>query len=942
MSVISPDYGSGSSYYSQNFDNIGELLQRIYDNSSNIILAKDVRDPIWTLWNRIQDVASQSLTQSSLYSLGTPSTATIGGILEGSTFSEVSLNQLFDSLLLPYVSPVVEHFRPTVTEMQFGNPGLIGLSYSINVGSVPLDSGYGIKFYSPNPSSLIPTKAVTGNDPEGGNTNNFSPTYSTNVSVIQYGVATMSFRTNDNLVFTSSTVIEYKHKRYYGNISIPGGFTPSSPISVTYVQSLLTDFVIKGLSYSELATNVNISQAISFNNEYFVFAAPTVFGFNYPTGFFIDNLFSQDFTKIKSGVTFSNEYSYKAPYDVWISNVALSDDSLISTIPLSVGSTTSIYNIIEGPQGYQGPTGSEGPQGPSGPAGGPQGPTGPQGFQGPTGSPGSSLYPGGITYSFQLNDGNNGLTGVGMYDFANDSIYITERFISTASCYNVMIGINAGLCNIADCNTFVGNNAGSTNSTGTLNTFIGQAAGYSNTTGQANTFLGEKAGCNNTTGQSNTFLGQQAGTNNTTGCLNTFVGQFAGLANSTGCENTFIGYWSAFSNLIGCSNTFIGSNAGFGSTSSYNTFIGSGAGFNSTGGIYNVFIGVSTGCANGDGSRNTYIGGYTGFNTGGSENVYIGDSSGGNAGIANKNVFLGNCTGLDAIGDCNTFVGNGAGAQACSGYNNTYVGAGAGAANCGCFNLSLGYRTSVNNTGNIGIFLGVCAGYNNTATGNIFIGYFSGICNTSGGGNTYMGYQAGSCNVTGSANTFIGSFAGTLNDADFNTFVGWGSGKSNTSGYANAFFGSCTGCVSSTGFANTFIGHGAGFKNTIGIGNTFLGTDTGVRNTTGCYNTFVGVNSGDFTSSGCGNTFVGRFSGHCNTTGCNNIMIGHESGATSSVHSGSIAIGIKSIVATSSQFVLASHEYPLGTSSTDTGATMSEFLLITVNGVDRKIALYSI
>lgn len=346
MSVISPDYGSGSTYYSQNFDNIGELLQRIYDNNTNIILAKDVRDPIWTLWNKIQTIGSQSVaSQSSLYSLGTPSTATLGGILEGSTFSNATISQLFDSLLLPYVIPVVNHFRPTVIEQQFGNPGLIGLSYSINVGSSPLDGSYGVRFASPNPTSLIPTKAVTGNDPEGGNTSNFSPTYSTTATVVQNAVATMSFRTSDMTIFTATTSIAFKNKRYYGKITIPGGFTASNPISVSAVQSFLTDSVIKGLSYSELATDIyGVSKAISFSNQFFVFAAPTIFGFSYPSGFYIDNIFSQDFTKIKNGITFSNEYSYKIPYDVWISNNPFFETTLISTINTGNSFNTTVIN----------------------------------------------------------------------------------------------------------------------------------------------------------------------------------------------------------------------------------------------------------------------------------------------------------------------------------------------------------------------------------------------------------------------------------------------------------------------------------------------------------------------------------------------------------------------------------------------------------------------
>lgn len=365
MAIIPPDYGTGSSYYSQNFDNIQELLQRLYDNNSNIIVAKDVRDPLWTLWNKVTGLSASLGSASISYTLGTPSTTSVGGISEGTTFSNATLSDLFDLMLLPYVAPVVESFGPSITEKQFGDTTTLNLTYSINVGSSPLDSGYGIQFISPNPSSVIPTEVVIGNDPETGTTNNFSLTYSNVVSVTQTLNATMSFRTTDLIVFTTSTSIIAKHKRYYGQKSIPIGFTPSSPSSISAVAAFLTDSVIKGLSYSELATNVNISQACNFNDEYFVFAAPTVFVFNYPEGFFIDNIFSQDFTKVKSGVTFSNEFGYQAPYDVWVSNYKLYSPALISSIPLSIGDTQSIYTTIVGDKGEIGATGPTGATGPS-------------------------------------------------------------------------------------------------------------------------------------------------------------------------------------------------------------------------------------------------------------------------------------------------------------------------------------------------------------------------------------------------------------------------------------------------------------------------------------------------------------------------------------------------------------------------------------------------
>ena len=373
MPIIPPDYGTGSSYYSQNFDNIQELLQRFYDNTSNVIVAKDVRDPLWTLWNKISGLSASLGSASITYTLGTPSTISVGGITEGTTFSNVTLTQLFDQMLLPYVAPVVNNFGPSVLEKQFGDTTTLNLTYSINVGSLPLDSGYAIQFISPNPSSSIPNKVVTGNDPETGTTNNFSLTYSTSTfSVISYAVATMSFRTTPDLtIFTATTSIAQKHKRYYGQISIPIGFTPSNSASVTAVGAYLTDTRIKGLSYSELSTNVNFSQAVDFDTsgQYFVFAAPTVFGFNYPIGFYVDNIFTQNYTKIRSNSNLSNEFGFVAPYDVFIINDKLIDPALVSTVPLPQGYLSNfnsvIPSVIIGDQGPQGATGSQGPTGPS-------------------------------------------------------------------------------------------------------------------------------------------------------------------------------------------------------------------------------------------------------------------------------------------------------------------------------------------------------------------------------------------------------------------------------------------------------------------------------------------------------------------------------------------------------------------------------------------------
>jgi hypothetical protein len=132
-------------------------------------------------------------------------------------------------------------------------------------------------------------------------------------------------------------------------------------------------------------------------------------------------------------------------------------------------------------------------------------------------------------------------------------------------------------------NTFIGYNAGASNSGENGDTFIGAYAGNQNTAGLYNTFLGWDAGYSNTSGVSNTFIGKAAGESNTTGGFNTFLGLNVGFDNTTGSSNTFIGFEAGNQNIAGSYNTFIGLDAGAGATGNGNVFLGFGAGRTETG-----------------------------------------------------------------------------------------------------------------------------------------------------------------------------------------------------------------------------------------------------------------------------------------------------------------------------------------------------------------------
>lgn len=343
MALGSPDVGSSSNWFSQYETDINTILQRIYDNTSNDIDAKDIRDAIWTLHTNTQILASQSITQSTnLYSLGTPSTITLGGVEKGSTFSNSTFQSIFNELLLPYVEPSLVLFIATPSTYQFGQVSPLSLNYTYNVGSSAFSV---INFVSPN----LPISSDTGpftNDTYSKTIGSIVTTFSTSQQISQKITFTMSLVTSDLKTFTYSTGLTYLHKLYWGKLIIPTGFTPSDPSSVSSVRTFISDAVIKGLSSSSLSTTCFMQDTITFSNEYFVFAHPSIIGFPYPEGFYVDNIFSQNFTKVRTSGTFSNEYSYLTPYDVWVSDVPLYEKLNISTFPSSFISLNNNRELI--------------------------------------------------------------------------------------------------------------------------------------------------------------------------------------------------------------------------------------------------------------------------------------------------------------------------------------------------------------------------------------------------------------------------------------------------------------------------------------------------------------------------------------------------------------------------------------------------------------------
>jgi hypothetical protein len=201
------------------------------------------------------------------------------------------------------------------------------------------------------------------------------------------------------------------------------------------------------------------------------------------------------------------------------------------------------------------------------------------------------------------------LTVDGTIGFSDSHILIgdsnTGSSLQPAANKNIFIGDGAGTSNTTGSyNNFFGSNAGRNTTIGAYNNFHGSGAGNANTTGSYNNFFGNYTGALTNDGSYNSFFGNQAGNSNISGSNNTFIGNNAGYKNTTGQYNTFLGNYGGYSNTEGNSNLAAGDNAGYNNTiGKFNNFLGSSSGSNNTTGSYNVFLGSYSGVSIGASHR---------------------------------------------------------------------------------------------------------------------------------------------------------------------------------------------------------------------------------------------------------------------------------------------------------------------------------------------------
>ena len=137
---------------------------------------------------------------------------------------------------------------------------------------------------------------------------------------------------------------------------------------------------------------------------------------------------------------------------------------------------------------------------------------------------------------------------------------------TTTGTGNTLIGSNAGTAvTTGTSNVAVGTDALKTNNVGTKNVAVGEGALQDNVDGSKSVAVGTNALTSQepsgATDMHNVAIGEEAGTSISTGTTNTIVGSLAGDALTTGSGNTALGYNVAFS-AVGASNqTVIGNGA---------------------------------------------------------------------------------------------------------------------------------------------------------------------------------------------------------------------------------------------------------------------------------------------------------------------------------------------------------------------------------------------
>jgi len=316
------------------YSTLDELLVQLPDNTAGLINAQDVRDSVYTLWQRISGVETIALTAASsstgiIYSSTNPTLISVGGIPVGTTFSGQTVQNMWDNLLYPHLAPTASISITGNNEREYGLLSVVNLSWNAYKTSYPISTPAGIVVNGVNISS-------TGNSQAG--TSIASATHSSSVSTpIEYQTFTISV-TDGTKTTTATTSLAYKTRIYWGRVDFSSIGNPNltlNPGSFSICIPLVSDTIIKNLSGASangMADVIGMGNELSTTKDktylkmdgagnYLVFAWPTIVSGSTEPKFQVNGVESTAFTRLRNNSAFSNQYSYTGlNYEVWVTN----------------------------------------------------------------------------------------------------------------------------------------------------------------------------------------------------------------------------------------------------------------------------------------------------------------------------------------------------------------------------------------------------------------------------------------------------------------------------------------------------------------------------------------------------------------------------------------------------------------------------------------------
>jgi hypothetical protein len=335
-------YGTGSTVESFRYDQVADLLNQIPNNTTNLVKAKDVRDSVFSLWERVSDlsaiVASASATPTTFMNPD-PTTVTVGGVTQGTTFpTPQTVQQMFNAILYPYTTPTISlsvvsssgSTTPINTQKEYGQSLLSVLYWTVTKRSNPIVS---VNIAGTN------IGGITGNSQVGWR--NVSGTYSSisgsfPVSTTNNFPMTVNDGTSNT---TTSATVTWMNRIYWGSIDLSGLTFPNpnltlNPSYATFVTSAITSTLIRNLATgvgagagvgtgSDLSTTKNRTyNQINGNGRYLIFAWPSsAAGATNPT-FTVGGFLFTLFTRVQTAWPFTNQFNETTNYEVWVSNTA--------------------------------------------------------------------------------------------------------------------------------------------------------------------------------------------------------------------------------------------------------------------------------------------------------------------------------------------------------------------------------------------------------------------------------------------------------------------------------------------------------------------------------------------------------------------------------------------------------------------------------------------